>query len=202
MEKIKKIELEIDKQINLGLSLNKLSNKNFEDENLFNEIEQKTIDKPNFYVLIYNLSKAKNIDILIRSANSFGCSQIYVLGGDKKVLNKFYKMKNNENKHSFKFFNTVEELSKYCSANYINIVGVEIGENSKPINKYSFTGHTLFVLGNEGVGMNKKQKELCQNNLVYIPQFSNTTASLNVAVAASIIFYHFSKWAKYNELKY
>jgi tRNA G18 (ribose-2'-O)-methylase SpoU len=38
--------------------------------------------------------------------------------------------------------------------------------------------------------MNQKQKNLCEN-FVYIQQYSQKTGSLNVAIAASIIFYHF-----------
>lgn len=177
-------------------------NNSYENTNKINKINLSTLNKPKFYVLIYNLSKAKNIGTLIRSASAFGCSQIYVLGSDKKVLKKFYGSQGTAQKSEFVFFDTSDQLSNYCKANDITIVGVEIGEHAKPVNSHPFKGNTLFVLGNEGVGMNQKQRDLCGENLVYIPQFSNTTASLNVAVAASIVFHHFSLWAKYEEVVY
>ena len=34
---------------------------------------------------------------------------------------------------------------------------------------------------------------------MYIPQFTEKTASLNVAIAGSIIFHHFGLWAGYQE---
>ena len=34
---------------------------------------------------------------------------------------------------------------------------------------------------------------------MYIPQYSDKTASLNVAIAGSIIFHHFALWAQYEE---
>ena len=37
------------------------------------------------------------------------------------------------------------------------------------------------------------------DQFVYIPHYGNGTASLNVAVAASIVFHHFAMWAKYAE---
>lgn len=157
-------------------------------------------NKPSFFILIYNISKLKNIGTLIRSANAFGVKQIFILGENKKILKKFFGSQGTVNKSDFLFFDDVSQLRIYCQEKSINIVGIEIGEGSKPINEFEFKGDTLFVLGNEGQGMNTKQKELCKNSLVYIPQFSNKTASLNVACAGSIIFHYFSTWAKYDEM--
>ena len=46
--------------------------------------------------------------------------------------------------------------------------------------------------------MNQPQKDAC-DEFVYIPQYSGATASLNVAIAGSIVFHHFALWADYNE---
>ncbi len=157
--------------------------------------------KPSFYLLIYNISKLKNVGTLIRSANAFGVKQIFILGSDKKILKKFFGSQGTVNKSDFLFFDNPNQLLTYCKDNNISCCGVEIGNNSQPIQSYQFKGDTLFILGNEGQGMNNKQKELCGENLVYIPQYSNKTASLNVACAGSIIFHHFALWAKYEETK-
>jgi hypothetical protein len=37
------------------------------------------------------------------------------------------------------------------------------------------------------------------DHFVYIPQYTDKTASLNVAIAGSIIFHHFALWANYQE---
>jgi len=39
------------------------------------------------------------------------------------------------------------------------------------------------------------------DSFVYIPQYTEKTASLNVAIAGSIIFHHFALWAGYKEQK-
>lgn len=211
---MEKTELELNSNdkidcTNLGNNINnnnpetnKANKSLYDNTNKINKVNLSTLNKPKFYVLIYNLSKAKNIGTLIRSASAFGCSQIFVLGSDKKVLKKFYGSQGTAQKSEFVFFDSSDQLSSYCKTNDITIVGVEIGEHAKPVNSHPFKGNTLFVLGNEGVGMNQKQRDLCGENLVYIPQFSNTTASLNVAVAASIVFHHYSLWAKYEEVVY
>ena len=69
---------------------------------------------------------------------------------------------------------------------------------AKPIHEHPFTGDTLFVLGNEGAGLNQNQKDIC-DQFVYISQYTDKTASLNVAIASSIIFHHFALWAGYEE---
>lgn len=46
--------------------------------------------------------------------------------------------------------------------------------------------------------MNEKQIAAC-DHFVYIPQFGQGTASLNVNVASSIVMHHFSTWAGYEE---
>ena len=84
--------------------------------------------------------------------------------------------------------------------NNIRVCGVEIGECSVPIQKQAFTGNTAFFLGNEGTGIIPVHRELC-DFFVYIPQYTDKTASLNVSVAAGIIFHHFALWAGYEESK-
>ncbi len=54
------------------------------------------------------------------------------------------------------------------------------------------------MLGNEGSGLSPKQMALC-DEFVYIPQYGVGTASLNVAVACSIVLHHFACWAGYPE---
>lgn len=154
-----------------------------------------------FYLLIYNIQSKHNVGTLIRSASAFNCKKVLVLGSNKKVLKKFFGSQGTVKKMDFVFFETIDAIRKFCKDNEIFICGVEIGESSVPINKQPFKGNTLFVLGNEGAGMNLKQKEMC-DQLVYIPQYSNKTGSLNVAIAGSIIFHHFAVWAEYKEANF
>ena len=151
-----------------------------------------------FYLLIYNISKKNNIGTLIRSASAFNVKKVLVLGENKKVLKKFFGSQGTVKKTEFLFFEDSKTLKEFCKENKIFICGIEIGEESKPIQSQPFKGNTLFVLGNEGLGMNRKQKEILDHS-VYIPQYSSKTGSLNVAIAASIIFHHFGVWANYKE---
>jgi tRNA G18 (ribose-2'-O)-methylase SpoU len=148
----------------------------------------------NFYLLIYNIQSKHNIKTLIQTALNFNCHKFLILGNIKTTLLKIFQ-NNKEIQNKFEFFEEIEQLKNYLSENKIKTIGIEIGKNSIPIQNFIFEGNSLFILGNEANGMNQKQKNLCEN-FVYIQQYSNKTGSLNVAIAASIIFHHFFVWNK------
>ena len=50
----------------------------------------------------------------------------------------------------------------------------------------------------QGDGLSEKQMALC-DDFVYIPQYGQGTASLNVTVAASIVLHQFAVWAQFAE---
>ena len=50
----------------------------------------------------------------------------------------------------------------------------------------------------QGDGLSEKQMALC-DSFVYIPQYGEGTASLNVTVAASIVLHNFAVWAHFSE---
>ena len=156
-------------------------------------------EKYNFSVLIFNIQSKHNVKSIINTALSFNCDKILIIGKDKKVLQQYYSNEKNQNIINEKFivFNTLEELKEYIKKNNIFVCGIEIGKDCIPIQNEPFKGDTLFVLGNEGMGLNQRQKELC-DQYVFIEQYSNKTGSFNVCIAASIIFYHFFNWANNN----
>jgi hypothetical protein len=61
-----------------------------------------------------------------------------------------------------------------------------------------FLGDTCFLPGNEGSGLSDAQKAAC-DQLVYVRQCGNGTASLNVAAATAIVLHHFAEWARMPE---
>ena len=98
-------------------------------------------------------------------------------------------------------------------------MGIEIDDTAEPVDAEAFHGPTAFIVGNEvrcttkvcetvalsrgclfvqGTGLSVTQREVC-DRLMYIPQFGAGTASLNVAVASSIVLHRFASWAKYRE---
>ena len=58
-------------------------------------------------------------------------------------------------------FPALKDVRTYCDEQKIKICGVEIMPEAKPIHEQPFTGNTLFMLGNEGAGLNQNQIEIC-----------------------------------------
>jgi tRNA G18 (ribose-2'-O)-methylase SpoU len=110
-----------------------------------------------------------------------------------KVMKEFmfFGNKGTLKKIEFHNFGTLAEAKSYFKENQIYVCGVEIGEDSKPIQEHPFKGDTAFFLGNEGTGIIPVHREVC-DHFVYIPQYTEKTASLNVGVAAGIVFHHFA----------
>lgn len=77
-------------------------------------------------------------------------------------------------------------------------MGIEITDAAVAVQSMAWSGPAAFMLGNEGQGLNERQMRLC-DRFVYIPQYGVGTASLNVAVAASIVLHRFAVWAGYPE---
>jgi tRNA G18 (ribose-2'-O)-methylase SpoU len=74
------------------------------------------------------------------------------------------------------------------------VCGIEIMPQATSLHTSPFAGPTAFVLGNEGSGLSPPQIGAC-DDFVYIPQFGQGIASLNVSCAAAIVMYQFCAWA-------
>lgn len=65
------------------------------------------------------------------------------------------------NKTKFQYFTGLKYVKQFCVERNIKICGVEIMPEARPIHEHPFTGDTLFMLGNEGSGLNKNQIAMC-----------------------------------------
>eukprot|EP01134_Creolimax_fragrantissima_P002667 CFRG2667T1 len=150
-----------------------------------------------WYMVISNVAKKKNSGNLIRSAAAFGAKQVFVVGRKKDLV--FFGAHGSQRRVEIVFFESLISLKKHCVDKEITVCGIEIGEGAEAVDKHPFRGPTAFIVGNEGHGMEPREIEIC-DHLVYISQYGDGTASLNVCVAGSIVFHHFCLWAKYKEM--
>lgn len=65
------------------------------------------------------------------------------------------------------------------------VIGVELAESAVHYDEYNYESKVALVLGNESIGIFKKNLEL-MDNLVFIPMLGKGP-SLNVNVAAAIV---------------
>lgn len=85
------------------------------------------------------------------------------------------------------FYGDLNEIIPVLKEKGVCVVGSAL-ENGKPIQQIKCHEKMAYVLGNEGNGMEKEIIEIC-DQIAYIP--ITTIESLNVAVAGSIMMYHF-----------
>ena len=151
---------------------------------------------PPFYFVWNCVSKRMNLGMIMRSCAAFGCAKILV-AGRKKTLQTF-GAKGTKKYVTLEYFDSLKHVRDYCVKRGIKLCGVEIMDEAKPVHEHPFEGPTAFLLGTEGAGLSKKEMSYC-DSFVYISHYGNGTASLNVSVAASIVFHQFALWAKYVE---
>ncbi|KAF6145193.1 hypothetical protein GIB67_041388, partial [Kingdonia uniflora] len=138
-------------------------------------------------VIVHNIAKRHNVGTMARSATAFGVSELILVG--RRDFNAFGS--HGSTSHlKFRHFHSLNEVQLYLKHRDFDICGVEITDESLPVNHHPFTKSTAFLLGNEGSGLSAKECEIC-DFFVYIPQYGCGTASLNVTVAASIVLHQF-----------
>ncbi|XP_053991218.1 23S rRNA (guanosine(2553)-2'-O)-methyltransferase RlmP-like isoform X3 [Hylaeus volcanicus] len=152
------------------------------------------ISRPQSYLILNNIGKKNNFGLLLRSAAAFGIEQVYIVG-EKKM--KTFGHKGTVPHMKLTVCESFDHVRR-CLGDKVKVCGIEINETAKPVSCHPFSGSTAFMLGNEGTGMSEKQVTFC-DEFVYIPQYSCATASLNVAIAGSIVFHHFAIWASFLE---
>ncbi len=156
----------------------------------------KSVVPPHFYVIINNVAKKTNVGNMLRSACAFNAKAMLVVGRKKQVT--FFGSKGTKHHVPLYYFDSLNDAVDYAKKDNCKICGVEILDQSLNVVSHPFPGPTCFLLGNEGDGLHEKEKKVC-DFFVYIPHYGNGTASLNVNVAASIVFHHFAEFAAYSE---
>ncbi|WP_370980999.1 TrmH family RNA methyltransferase [Agaribacterium sp. ZY112] len=142
----------------------------------------------NFVLLIFNIQSNTNIGQLIRTANAFGVLEICVIG--RKKFSTFGNQRTTSTTKFRHFFDIKDAITHYRQKDF-EVVAVEITTDAESINAKTFDKNALFILGNEGAGIQPSILEQC-DSCVFIPQFG-AGASINVNVASGIIFNAFTQ---------
>ncbi|EWM30614.1 obp33pep like protein [Nannochloropsis gaditana] len=173
--------------------------------------------KPRLLLLLHHISKRQNVRTLLTSAAAFG-AEVLVVGQPSfnetsHVPRRLAEALTQGENASIcqpqplyrRFHGTLEECRDQLREQNVQIWGVEIGEAAVNVEEIPWAtsaskwekegrGGIALLLGNEGTGMSARQARVC-DGFVYISQYGQGTASLNVAVAGSIVMHRFSEWA-------
>jgi tRNA C32,U32 (ribose-2'-O)-methylase TrmJ len=147
-------------------------------------------------LVLHNVSKKRNFGELIRTAAAMGVAEIVVVGAQKL---QSFGAQGTTSHMRFSHFRSLGDAVEYMKVTRgMSIAGVEIASGAQPVQTHPFVGSTAFMMGNEGQGLTAAQMEAC-DQLVYIPQHSAATASMNVNAACAVVLHHFATWAAFPE---
>ena len=145
------------------------------------------------YLILNNVAKESNFGFLIRTANAFGAIPLVV---GKKRYSRGGACAGTGNTPVYHFF-SLEPGIAFAREQGCTVCGIEITDRATPINETPFNGPTAFIVGNEGIGLNDRQKSFC-DFFTYIPQYGSAV-SLNLNVATGIVLQRYANWAGYQE---
>ena len=149
--------------------------------------ENKLIDGKR-YLILDDLQDPGNIGTLIRTALAFSIDQVILSNNCVDLYNdKLLRSMQGANFHISCIYDDLKTVISTLKKNNVKIIGSAL-ENGQDIKQIKISEKMAFVVGNEGNGMNKDILQEC-DYVGYIP--INTIESLNVAIAGSIMMYHF-----------
>ena len=138
-----------------------------------------------YAVLMENFAGDFNIGTVIRSANAFNARAVYYLG------RKHYDRRGTVGTHNYTdviHLSTRDQLLK-LKEEYELVALENTVPSATPLADTKYSRPSLFILGEEGIGITEETLALC-DKFVYIPQYGSVR-SLNAAVAGSIIMNDF-----------
>lgn len=149
--------------------------------------EKKLIDGKR-YLILDDLQDPGNIGTLIRTALAFSIDQVILSNNCVDLYNdKLLRSMQGANFHISCIYDDLKTVISTLKKNNVKLIGSAL-ENGQDIKQIKISEKMAFIVGNEGNGMNKDILEEC-DYVGYIP--INTIESLNVAIAGSIMMYHF-----------
>jgi len=146
-------------------------------------------------LMLFNLNGDMNIGMSIRTAVIFGCSDVYVIGRKKYDRRSEVGAKNYIQVHRF-----AELSSTFFEDNKLLPIFLEQG--GTPLEEFSFKPYlsrhipegykVVLVVGSESFGIPHSLLKSYNAPILTISQYG-VMRSLNVAIAASIVLYEYSK---------
>jgi tRNA G18 (ribose-2'-O)-methylase SpoU len=141
-----------------------------------------------FHVVIENWQHDFNIGTVVRNANAFLANTVHIVG--KRRWNKRGAMVTDRYQH-IEHHPDVSSFSAWAAAHEVPVVGIDIIQDSKPLEGARLPLMCALVFGQEGPGLSDEMQDVC-GDLYHITQYGSTR-SINVGVASGIAM-HF--WCK------
>jgi len=146
----------------------------------------------NVTVILENVDDTHNVGAVMRTCDSVGINEIYVVYTNKKHPLKKIKLGKRTSAGTRKWlkvhlYTDLEACIKAVRAKYDRILCTHLSESSQSLYDLELTGSVALVFGNEHVGISKDLLKLSDGNFI-VPQVG-MAQSLNISVACAITLY-------------
>jgi tRNA (guanosine-2'-O-)-methyltransferase len=143
-------------------------------------------------VILENVHNSHNVGAVMRTCDSVGITEIYLLNSDNPGEMKNFKLGKRTTSGARKWvdvyvFNEIEPCIKAVRSKYKTIIGTHIGSQAKSLYEIDLTGSVALVFGNEAKGLSEELLAELDGNMI-IPQVG-MVKSLNISVACAVTLY-------------
>lgn len=137
-----------------------------------------------------NINNAPNIGSIFRIADAFGVEELIFCGDTNPIGKRMTKTSRSTEKYvKYRVESSINEVIEHLKKEHHFIIGLEITDNSTPLNEFRLTSKEKIVLllGDENFGISDPVLHEC-DTVVHINMFGNNS-SMNVVQATSIALY-------------
>ena len=145
--------------------------------------------QPDLTIVMENVHDPHNISAVMRTADSVGIQELYVLNTQINRHKKFGK-KSSASAASWLTiheFDNLEECFTSLRKRYSKIYATHLAEEAHSLYELDLTEPVALVFGNEHAGVTQECLKLCNGNFI-IPQMG-MVQSLNISVACAVTLY-------------
>lgn len=148
------------------------------------------VSRPEICFVLQDVTDAINVGSLFRTADAAGVAEVILTGQTPQPPHPQLNTtaRGLERSVPWTYFAEFSDAIAQLKQNGYQIVGIEIDTNSQLYSDLAYPAKVALVLGNEALGIYKKNLALC-DDLVHIPMFGKGQ-SLNVTIAGAILAYH------------
>jgi len=148
--------------------------------------------QPDLTIVLENIYDLHNMGAVMRSAESIGIIELYVLFTHEHLKKDKIKLGKNTSSGARKWldvhlFNDAAACFEAVRKNYKTIVGAYLDQSATGLYDLDLTQSTAIVIGNEHEGITEETLAFCDERFS-IPQFG-MTQSLNLSVACGVTLY-------------
>ena len=145
--------------------------------------------QPDLTVVLENVHDPHNISAVMRTADSVGIQEIYILNTQIGKHKKFGKKSSASaaNWLTIHQFDNTTACFEALRKRYQKIFATHLGVASQSLYELNFTETVALVFGNEHDGVTEEALKLCDGNFI-IPQVG-MVQSLNISVACAVSLY-------------